>query len=193
VHCGPSGAELAARRTAAGLTQNQLAQLAGLGRSTVQYWERAPRLDPHGWAVDRLAGVLGWSVHAYNGCSTARACESGDCPYLSAAAEGRASGTFLKSQVREAQRVSVRRVICGAKTRKNTNCGNKSEPGKTRCKFHGGMSTGARTPEGIERIREAQRRRWARVRGESVACSLRVQLLDPAVNHELEGRNHACT
>jgi hypothetical protein len=33
-----------------------------------------------------------------------------------------------------------------------------------RCKLYGGKSTGARTPEGIQRIREAQRRRWARVR-----------------------------
>lgn len=57
-----------------------------------------------------------------------------------------------------------RRVPCGAKTRKGTACLNKSEPGKRRCKFHGGKSTGARTPEGRERIAEAQRRRWAKWR-----------------------------
>ena len=65
---------------------------------------------------------------------------------------------------REAARAAHRRVVCGAKTRKGTPCRNKSEPGRRRCKFHGGMSTGARTPEGIERIRQAQRRRWARDR-----------------------------
>ncbi|KDB01859.1 hypothetical protein U879_20120 [Defluviimonas sp. 20V17] len=58
----------------------------------------------------------------------------------------------------------MRRVICGAKTRKGAPCRCKSEPGKRRCKFHGGMSTGAKTPEGRERIREAQRRRWAKWR-----------------------------
>lgn len=52
------------------------------------------------------------------------------------------------------------RVICGAKTRKGTPCRCKSEPGKRRCKFHGGMSTGPKTPEGRQRIAEAQRRRW---------------------------------
>ena len=53
---------------------------------------------------------------------------------------------------------------CGAKTRKSTACRNKVEPGKTRCKFHGGKSTGAKTAEGLERISEAQRRRWAAYR-----------------------------
>ncbi|WP_428849225.1 HGGxSTG domain-containing protein [Thetidibacter halocola] len=51
--------------------------------------------------------------------------------------------------------------MCGARTRKGTPCRAKSEPGKRRCRFHGGCSTGPRTPEGRERIAEAQRRRWA--------------------------------
>jgi hypothetical protein len=53
-----------------------------------------------------------------------------------------------------------RRVPCGAKTRKGQPCRNKSEPGRQRCKFHGGRSTGLKTPEGRARIAEAQRRRW---------------------------------
>lgn len=45
-------------------------------------------------------------------------------------------------------------------------CRNKSEPGKCRCKFHGGKfhggkSTGAKTPEGKARIAAGQARRWA--------------------------------
>jgi hypothetical protein len=51
---------------------------------------------------------------------------------------------------------------CGALTRKGTPCRCKPLPGKRRCKFHGGASTGPKTPEGRERIAEAQRRRWAR-------------------------------
>nr|WP_274594846.1 HGGxSTG domain-containing protein [Parasedimentitalea marina] len=35
------------------------------------------------------------------------------------------------------------------------------EPGRKRCKFHGGMSTGPKTKEGRERIAAAQRKRWA--------------------------------
>ncbi|MEO9514936.1 MAG: HGGxSTG domain-containing protein [Paracoccaceae bacterium] len=56
------------------------------------------------------------------------------------------------------------RVICGAKTRKGHPCRMKSEAGKRRCKFHGGKSTGPRTPEGKARIAKAQRQRWARHR-----------------------------
>ena len=67
---------------------------------------------------------------------------------------------------REKARAATRRVVCGAKTRKGTPCKHKSEPGKRRCKFHGGMSTGARTPEGLKAISEAQKRRWAQFRKE---------------------------
>jgi hypothetical protein len=34
-------------------------------------------------------------------------------------------------------------------------------PGKRRCRFHGGLSTGPKTEEGRARIAEAQRRRWS--------------------------------
>jgi hypothetical protein len=36
-----------------------------------------------------------------------------------------------------------------------------------RCKLHGGLSTGPRTAEGRARIAAAQRKRWARHRGEA--------------------------
>ena len=35
-----------------------------------------------------------------------------------------------------------------------------------RCKLHGGMSTGPKTEQGRQRLREAMRRRWLRKRGE---------------------------
>ncbi len=43
---------------------------------------------------------------------------------------------------------------CGAKTRKDTPC---QAPAMKngRCRLHGGKSTGPKTPEGIERIRQA--------------------------------------
>lgn len=37
---------------------------------------------------------------------------------------------------------------CGATTRKGTPCRCRVLPGKTRCKFHGGLSTGPKTTEG---------------------------------------------
>ena len=68
---------------------------------------------------------------------------------------------LARAKGREAQRLARLRIICGAKTRQGGQCRKKSEPGKRRCKFHGAKSTGAKTPEGIARIAEAQRRRWA--------------------------------
>jgi hypothetical protein len=54
---------------------------------------------------------------------------------------------------------------CGATTRRDGHpCWWEPETGKTRCKFHGGKSTGPKTPEGRARIAEAQRKRWANSR-----------------------------
>ena len=56
------------------------------------------------------------------------------------------------------------RPTCNAKTRSGGTCAHKVIPGKIRCRFHGGKSTGPRTPEGRSRIAEAQRKRWAKHR-----------------------------
>lgn len=69
-HAGPKGAELAARRKAAGMTQRQLATKAEVGRTAVQYWEAAPHLDPRGWAVQRMAEALGWMLGPVYGSDT---------------------------------------------------------------------------------------------------------------------------
>lgn len=55
-------------------------------------------------------------------------------------------------------------VICGARTRKGTQCKAKALPGKKRCRFHGGLSTGPKTPEGRERVAQVQRERWKKWR-----------------------------
>ena len=158
---GPSGRELAARRKAEGLTQVELAQRAEVGRSAVQYWEAKQAIDPRSWAVVRMASALRWSLSAWSTNHYAHAGGWGNRPDPHEDADAKAAVLFEAWKAREAQRAATRRVVCGAQNRKGTPCRNKSEPGRQRCKFHGGMSTGARTPEGIERIREAQKRRWA--------------------------------
>lgn len=42
-------------------------------------------------------------------------------------------------------------MICGAKTRAGTPCKLTGIYGNGRCKFHGGLSTGPKTPEGKKR------------------------------------------
>lgn len=45
------------------------------------------------------------------------------------------------------------RSRCGARTRRGTSCQCAALPGKLRCKYHGGMSTGPRTEAGKETAR----------------------------------------
>jgi hypothetical protein len=52
------------------------------------------------------------------------------------------------------------RRLCGAKTRAGGCCQVRAEPGKARCRFHGGKSTGPKTEAGRARIAEVQRLRW---------------------------------
>jgi hypothetical protein len=44
-------------------------------------------------------------------------------------------------------------LACGAETRAGTPCKNPAVTGKSRCRLHGGLSTGARTPEGRAKLR----------------------------------------
>jgi hypothetical protein len=57
------------------------------------------------------------------------------------------------------------RPVCGARNRQGKPCAVKVEPGKRRCRFHGGLSTGPKTAAGRACIAEAQRRRWNAWRG----------------------------
>lgn len=182
---GPSGAEMRAARKAGGLSQTALGAKAGIGRHAVSYWECRAQIDPRGWAVRRMAEaepriqalLQGWSTitrgrgmgvsprHVLPDYLRSNA-RAGDGSYRPSALDAELAAAMTRElsrrQEREAQRHARLRVICGAKTtRKGTPCKNLSEPGRKRCKFHGGRSTGPKTAEGRERIAQAQRRRWA--------------------------------
>ena len=45
-------------------------------------------------------------------------------------------------------------IRCLAKTRRGTKCQSAAYKHNGRCRLHGGLSTGARTPEGLQRISE---------------------------------------
>ena len=65
------------------------------------------------------------------------------------------------------------RPRCIAVNRQGNPCSVRVEPGKTKCRFHGGKSTGPRTPEGRARVAEAQRRRWERYRIEKQSADFK--------------------
>ncbi len=152
---GLSGRELAAVRKRAGLSQTRLAELAGIGRHAVSYWENKPKVDRNGWAPKRMFDVLGIKVLP-DYLQSVRARGHGVLdPY-----EAYERRELARLSAREAKSAKKRRVVCGAKTRKGTPCRLMSEPGRRRCKFHGGKSTGPKSEGGRQRIAEAQRKRW---------------------------------
>jgi len=76
--------------------------------------------------------------------------------------------TLVSNQPSRSRRLGWR--LCGAKTRAGGCCQVRAEPGKARCRFHDGKSTGPKTPAGRARIAEAQRlRRRAYREGDDAA------------------------
>ncbi|TNC72040.1 helix-turn-helix domain-containing protein [Rubellimicrobium roseum] len=154
-----TGNELRTHRKAAGLTQQQLAERAGFSRDTVQYWERKAVVECREVAPRRLCEVLG--VQGYP-TPIARAGGWGLTPNdISSASPARAAGALCpEGPLCAAPDGTHQPALCNARTRKGLPCRNKTEPGRTRCKFHGGKSTGPNTPQGRARVADAQRRRW---------------------------------
>ncbi len=185
-----TGAELRTCRKAAKLTQAELAKQAGFARDAVCYWEGKDRVPLRSGAPAAFAKVLGLSKNAgfshlytrawswgllnagkdeaLRGTQYARAGGQGLSPFAAWQAwlEVRMAAETARLNTKTAQRLARLRVLCGAKTRAGGPCRNKSEPGKRRCKFHGGKSTGPKTPEGKARIAEAQRQRWAAIKAQ---------------------------
>lgn len=159
-----TGAELASIRKAAGMSQTKLAQRAGIGRHAVSYWECKPQVDRRAWAVDRMADAL--ELPALVPVSQVPQLRVNLRALIAAQRDAIVLEMLRAVEARMKHIASNRRVRCRAKTRIGTACRNRSEPGKRRCKFHGGKSTGAKTTEGRARIAEAQRLRWAKWRVE---------------------------
>lgn len=148
-----TGNDLKALRIAAGLSRRALADLAEVHHDTVRYWERKARVDLRGWAVERILKALGKGGLVQRHTFPARPM-LGVFPHSTRARDG----------VLGENGKSTQRQQCGARTRKGTPCRARAINSKGRCKFHGGLSTGPRTPEGRARIAEAQRERWRKVR-----------------------------
>lgn len=76
---------------------------------------------------------------------SARAQESGGVTGINPRIAGARAGAYDSGR-------ATLRVQCGAKRHRDGQpCQAKSEPGKRRCRFHGGRSTGPKTPEGKAR------------------------------------------
>lgn len=152
------GRQLRMLRNHVGLTQSRLARLASVGRHTVGCWESKPKFQRWSKELRNIVSVLerlcryraGQTRARGHGVLHSRSSKKVHCADWNA-------GFGSKNQPRSNERVRVR---CGAKTRKGTPCRLLSEPGKRRCNYHGGKSTGPRTAAGRARISAAQIARW---------------------------------
>lgn len=134
-----TGDDLKSLRMASGLSRRALAEKAGVHADAVRYWEAKASVDLRGHAPRLILTALGVQIETRFG-------------YFETITRARGWLLVFAAQ----NRAAPKRARCGARTRKGTPCRAKALPGKTRCKFHGGASTGPKTPEGRERIAEAQ-------------------------------------
>lgn len=73
-------------------------------------------------------------------------------PMTSGASPELIDSTRARMSSATAKNSGLQRVQCGARRHRDGQpCEAMSEPGKRRCRFHGGRSTGPRTPEGMAR------------------------------------------
>lgn len=141
------GEDLKYARTSKGLSRRALADLCSLHPDTVRYWEAKQTVNVRGYAPRLIFVALGIEAPKPQKRITART--------------QKAILGYFRTPTRAWDGVLRQ---CGAKTRKGKPCRAKPLPGKTRCKFHGGLSTGPRTPEGKARVADVQRRRWNKLR-----------------------------
>ena len=160
---GMTGNELAILRRHAGLSQSALAKRVGVSRQTISYWENKPALDGRTMTLAAIARVVDPPdclriLNSRPGLGFVRLQLSGPITLAHLRA------FHAAATMRSAVHAQMHRQECGALTRRGMACKLKSEPGKARCRLHGGLSTGPKTEEGKARIANAQRKRWAKFR-----------------------------
>jgi len=148
-----SGIDLQAERAKSGFTQKQLAEKSGMHVHTIRYWEAKKDQESNGGmfstALNRMADAM-------------------DIPPLYEDYAVRSDKERLSKEMLEWLGLSwlhekpkpARKRHCGAGLSGGCKC--RKSPVKTgyRCAQHGGLSTGPKTPAGIERIKQAQYKRW---------------------------------
>lgn len=164
------GSDIRAARKKKGWSQRELGKRAGLSREAIRYWERKGTIIPRN--PNEGPARIGRSLDLDGLCFTADYSQKRSQARLDfEQAKLDRSADVMHATIHH-QRIcedETRRVICDAETRCGRSCQLVSEKGKRRCRFHGGRSTGPRTPEGKARIAEVQRQRWRNFREASSA------------------------
>lgn len=124
-----------------------------------------------GLSVEQLASAVGYNPVFLRIAEEKRGLLSGPMPrklrrYLENLKAHERTVNVIVSGRAETRRMPIDwDYPCGARTKAGTPCKMKATYASGRCKLHGGLSTGPRTDEGKDRIREGQRRRRERENG----------------------------
>lgn len=164
-----TGGEVRNLRLKRGLIQRQLGKMAGLHANSVKRLEHQAVIPGFSHARDRICEALGIEKPAPHRATIDKV---GPTEFIRLLAAGvlpmpghvHQNGSESPAEPRQAARAPRRQ--CGARTRVGRPC---RAPARDngRCRMHGGLSTGPKTAEGRERIRQAQLLRWARLRAAS--------------------------
>ena len=137
-------------RKKAGWTQTELAQRAGFARGAVSHWENEQTM------------VAGMAAAAFVEALTDAGQQIESEGFRLNRFEAKFEYDVRVLHDKELQRRDS--IRCKAHNRKGERCRAKALPGRRTCKHHGGLSTGPKSEAGKERIRQAQKKRWAEYR-----------------------------
>ena len=139
-----TGPQLQALRQKRGVTQVEVAEFIGCNPHTISYWERKPgTISTRHGVPKRMVQALGIEVRSLSSPTWAK----------SAMPPTVAGSSYDSPQ-----------STCDAQMEHGLLCQKSPEPGRSRCKQHGGLSTGPRTIAGKLAVAAAQRARWATYR-----------------------------
>ena len=173
------GNQIRAARALLGWTRRDLARAAKLHPNAVAYWERRERIPCGGYQPPvgcrrmqesliaagvsfltlPVVGVRLVATHNFCTCTRKRARAGHGVIEPSPPARSQNSTKTLASP----PHLAPLRQRCGAETRAGSPCQRKALA-NGRCRNHGGMSSGPKSPAGRQRISEAQKERWTRWR-----------------------------
>ncbi|PZO63519.1 MAG: hypothetical protein DI498_13295 [Paracoccus denitrificans] len=137
-----TGAELAALRRRAGLSQSSLARKTGVSRQSISYWERQSAVDGSSAIPIRIAHELDAASSAL--ILASQPLQRALPPRIKGPIELRQWRAIIQA-IAGAEIAEAERPKCGARTHSGTACRSPGEDGRTRCRLHGGLSTGPKT------------------------------------------------
>ena len=157
-----TGSDLKNLRQLVGISRRQLGVRIGVHPDTIRYWERKIWANPEANVPELILkefGVGNFDVSILLKSERFRRL------FTNPKHEGARSAKVVETKQMDGKTCKPNdHNKCAAKTRSGSLCRAKRVPGRKRCRMHGGLSTGPKTDLGRQRISEAQKQRWKKVR-----------------------------